>query len=96
MAASREFEITLTAYPGGGAPKSGQTSVMLETEIDLPYPRKPQRRRGLWAFLTRANTKAETKWAEDVANWHRTGGKGARRIYLPNASINLNEENGTA
>src|SRR5690606_13550355 len=26
MAASREFEITLTAYPEDGAPKSGQTS----------------------------------------------------------------------
>ena len=91
MATSQEF--TLTAHPSA---KGGHISVMLETEADLPYPRKPQRRRGPWALLTRANAKAEAKWAEEVANWHRTNGKGVRRIYLPNASINLNEENGTA
>src|SRR5690606_41178153 len=64
MAASREFEITLTAYPEDGAPKSGQTSAMLEAEIDLPYPRKPQHRRGLRSEERRVGNECRARWPQ--------------------------------
>jgi len=93
------YKLTIQTFPEVGGlydrpgvpepdPEEKVFSLVMEREIDLPYPRKPLRRRGLWAFLTRANAKAEAKWQEEEAAWQRANGKGRQRIYMPRVTVN--------
>lgn len=64
-----------------------QYSVIIDREVDAPMPTPPPHKRGLWAWITRANKKAWDKYAQDLEAWTASNRKMKVRTFVPRATV---------
>lgn len=62
-------------------------SLVITWQEPDPFPRQPLRKRGLWAFLTSANAKAEVVWRNRVDAWYASGGMATYQLHAPRAMV---------
>lgn len=63
------------------------TAMMIGRDYEVPPPRRPEPQRGIIAWVTRANAKAEREYEAAYERWEASDKKGTTWVYMPNVEF---------